>query len=80
VTDLGKQLCVDGETTVEGVSGLSHKTHGELTLEHEKCVTELGAVSQKLEGQRRRDLVGSVGDTDIEIGEIDLDTITKDDF
>jgi hypothetical protein len=32
---LGEELCVDGETAVEGIAGRRDQAHGELALEHE---------------------------------------------
>ena len=49
-------------------------------LEHDDCCAEAGPVRQQLEGERRRDLVGDVGHTDVKEREALLHDIPLDDL
>lgn len=39
-----QELCVDGEATVEGITGVSYKSHRKLSLEHDNSATKRRAV------------------------------------
>lgn len=71
---------VGGETTPEVVTGTCDQTESKFSLEHEDGTSEEGTVGEELEDERRRDLVGSVGDADVEIGQLCLAKIADHDI
>jgi hypothetical protein len=75
VVDLGVELHVRGQTRPERGTGLRDEPHRELALEHQYGHAEERSVRQEAEDERGRDLVGRVGDADVEVGELRLDEI-----
>ena len=70
VVDAAQQLDVRGQAAVQRVPGAGDQPHRELVLEHDDRRAERRGVRQQLEGQRRRDLVGDVCHTQIEIRQL----------
>jgi len=80
VVDFGVELHVRGETRPERGTGLRDQSHREFALEHQYGHAEDRPVRQETEDERGRDLVGSVGDADVKVGELCLDEIADDDL
>ena len=78
MVDFGQKLSVDREAAVERVSRIGYQAHGKLPLEHDNSTSEGGPVREKLECEGRRDLVGDVGNADVEVGKIALEHIRID--
>lgn len=77
MVDLGVELDVGGETTPEIVAWSSDESESEFALEHEDGTSKEGAVGEKLEDERRGDLVWSIGDADVKVGEFGLAEVSK---
>lgn len=71
---------VGAETGPEGGGGACDETKGEFALEHEDSAAEEGAVGEEAEDERGGDLVGGVGDADVEVGEGGFDEVADYDF
>jgi hypothetical protein len=69
-------LYVDGETRVEFLAGLGEEAHGEFALEHEDAGAWGVGEGEQFEDEGRRDLVGCVGDADVEVGEFGLYSVS----
>lgn len=80
VRDLGPHLHIDGQSAVQRVTRSGQKTHGKLVLEHEHGHSRRPRQVQQLENQRRRDLVRCVGNANVKVGELGLDTVSEHDF
>ena len=78
--DFSEELGVDGEAAVELVAGLGRETLREFFLEHDDRATEHGAVRKELEEEGGRNLIGDVGDADVEEGEGDFEDVPLDDL
>jgi len=72
VADARQQLRVDGEAGVERVGGLGRQAHRKLVLVHDDRGAEGGAVRQQAEGEGGGDVVGDVGDHQVEEGQVHL--------
>lgn len=79
VNDLGQELDVHREATVQVITGTGYQTHGKLTLEHENGRPEEWSLLQQLKSKRRRNLVRSIGDADVKVGQLSLQKVTNDD-
>jgi hypothetical protein len=76
VVDLGVELHVRGQTRPERGTRLGDEPHGEFPLEHQYGHAEERSVRKETEDERRGDLVGCVGDADVEVREFGLHEIT----
>lgn len=80
VRDLGKELCIYRKTTIEFISGCGNETHRKLSLKHQEGMSKHRTVRQEFERETRRDLVGRVGNTDIKIRQLNLESIAHNDL
>ena len=80
VVYLRVELHVRGEARPERGAGLRDEAQCELALEHQDCGAEERAVREEAEDERGRDLVGRVGDADVEVGQLCLHKVADDDF
>ena len=66
VVDSREKLDIHAEPAVHIGTGLSEQPLRELSLKHEYCASELGSMLQQLKDQRTTNLVGRIGNADIE--------------
>ena len=74
---LRQQLHVDTETAVEVRPWLGNQSLRELLLEHQHSAPEDGLLGEQFEDEGRADLVGYIGDADVEEGKLDCEYISR---
>lgn len=80
VRDVGPHLHVGRQPTVQAVARAGQKPQCKFSLEHENGHTGRFGLVQKLEHQRRRDLVRRVGDAHVEVRQVRLHEVAQEDF
>jgi hypothetical protein len=80
MVDLCVQLHVGGQAGPEGRAGLRDEPHGEFALEHQYGHSEERAVREQAEDEWGGDLVGRVGDADVEVGQLCFYKVAYDDL
>jgi hypothetical protein len=80
VVHLGVELHIRGEAAPQRSSGARNEAQRELALEHEDRDTEQRAMREEAEDEGGGDLVGRVGDADVEVGKGRFDEVTDHDF
>ena len=78
--DFRVELHVRGEARPERGAGLRDEAQRELALEHQDCGAEERAVREEAEDERGGDLVGRVGDADVEVGQLCFHKVADDDL
>ncbi len=78
--DTSKQLCIQGQTTIELFAWLSSQAESKLPLEHENGAFEEGPVHEDFEHEWGTDLVGHVGHTDVKERQLVLENIADENF
>lgn len=74
------QLHVRGQAGPEVRAGTRDEAERELALEHQDRDAAQRAVREQAEDERRGDLVGRVGDADVEVGQLGFDEVADDDL
>jgi len=67
--DIRPHLRIHTEPTIQFISRAREQTHGEFALEHQHGAARRRGHGEEFEDERGGDLVGRVGDADVEVGE-----------